>query len=150
MEAETLRDRWRSIREGLIATVDKFEDADLTFVPADGLRDVGTMIRHIAHEEVIEVGWALLRSPAEMPPEYEAADYPTVAALQTLLAEVHAVIEAYLDTLTETDLDSDFEVAWGETLRLGDFLWHTLEHEIHHRGELSLVLGLLGREGLDA
>jgi len=29
-------------------------------------------------------------------------------------------------------------------------LWHTIEHEIHHRGELSLTLGLLGRAGLDA
>jgi len=29
-------------------------------------------------------------------------------------------------------------------------LMHTLEHEIHHRGELSLILGLLGRKGLDA
>jgi uncharacterized damage-inducible protein DinB len=29
-------------------------------------------------------------------------------------------------------------------------LWHVVEHEIHHRGELSLILGLLGREGLDA
>jgi uncharacterized damage-inducible protein DinB len=24
-----------------------------------------------------------------------------------------------------------------------------LEHEVHHRGELSLIHGLLGREGLD-
>ncbi|MCE5207568.1 MAG: DinB family protein [Chloroflexi bacterium] len=29
-------------------------------------------------------------------------------------------------------------------------LRHTLEHEIHHRGELSLTLGLLGHKGLDA
>jgi uncharacterized damage-inducible protein DinB len=27
---------------------------------------------------------------------------------------------------------------------------HLIEHEIHHRGELSLILGLLGREGLNA
>jgi uncharacterized damage-inducible protein DinB len=27
---------------------------------------------------------------------------------------------------------------------------HVIEHEIHHRGELSLKLGLLDREGLDA
>jgi uncharacterized damage-inducible protein DinB len=34
-------------------------------------------------------------------------------------------------------------------LSLGWIIWHVLEHEIHHRGELSLILGLLGREGLD-
>ena len=31
-----------------------------------------------------------------------------------------------------------------------DMLWHVLEHEIHHRAELSLTLGLLGHEGLNA
>jgi uncharacterized damage-inducible protein DinB len=31
-----------------------------------------------------------------------------------------------------------------------EMLGHILEHEIHHRGELSLILGLLGREGLNA
>jgi uncharacterized damage-inducible protein DinB len=29
-------------------------------------------------------------------------------------------------------------------------VWHVMEHEIHHRGELSLLLGMLGHEGLDA
>jgi uncharacterized damage-inducible protein DinB len=27
---------------------------------------------------------------------------------------------------------------------------HLLEHEIHHRSELSLILGMLGTDGLDA
>ena len=37
----------------------------------------------------------------------------------------------------------------GEVFTLRWIIWHVLEHEIHHRGELSLALGLLGREGLD-
>jgi uncharacterized damage-inducible protein DinB len=36
----------------------------------------------------------------------------------------------------------DYTPAW--------VFWHVLEHEIHHRGKVSLILGLLGREGLDA
>ena len=35
----------------------------------------------------------------------------------------------------------------GARLQLGS---HVLEHELHHRGELSLCLGLLGKPGLDA
>jgi hypothetical protein len=27
--------------------------------------------------------------------------------------------------------------------------WHVLEHKTHHRGELSMILGLLSRSGLD-
>jgi uncharacterized damage-inducible protein DinB len=32
---------------------------------------------------------------------------------------------------------------------LRSIIWHVLEHEIHHRGELSILIGLLGREGLE-
>ncbi len=42
------------------------------------------------------------------------------------------------------------ETPWGAKSRRIELLWHVIEHEIHHRGELSLMLGMLGREGLDA
>lgn len=41
-------------------------------------------------------------------------------------------------------------IAWGPASHLIEMLGHIVEHEIHHRGELSLVLGMLGRPGLDA
>jgi len=49
-----------------------------------------------------------------------------------------------------TDLLAEVEMAWGQRARPIDMLWHVMEHEVHHRAELSLILGLLGREGLDA
>jgi uncharacterized damage-inducible protein DinB len=54
----------------------------------------------------------------------------------------------YLHTLTIDDLDTIIETKWGN-FSLAFIIWHVIEHEIHHRGELSLVLGTLGREGLD-
>jgi uncharacterized damage-inducible protein DinB len=66
-----------------------------------------------------------------------------------VLADVHARTEEYIDTLEESDLARIIEAPWGEKFHLGWILWHVIEHEIHHRGELSLILGLLGREGLD-
>jgi uncharacterized damage-inducible protein DinB len=52
--------------------------------------------------------------------------------------------------LGEAGAVAPVELAWGEVARPIDTLWHLLEHELHHRGELSLMLGLLGRAGLDA
>ncbi|MCE7990102.1 MAG: hypothetical protein DYG89_53840, partial [Caldilinea sp. CFX5] len=46
-------------------------------------------------------------------------------------------------------LDQTYTIPGGHAFSLGWIIWHVLEHEIHHRGELSLILGLLGREGLD-
>jgi uncharacterized damage-inducible protein DinB len=70
-------------------------------------------------------------------------------AIKTKLNEVHAQTLTYLANLELDDLDRVIEAPWGETFTLGWVIWHVLEHEIHHRGELSLILGMLGKEGLD-
>ena len=62
---------------------------------------------------------------------------------------MHADTEAYLDTLDTPDLGTVITAPWGPDIPLGWIIWHVLEHEIHHRGELSLMLGMMGREGLD-
>jgi uncharacterized damage-inducible protein DinB len=36
------------------------------------------------------------------------------------------------------------DTPWGEKLPLTWIILHVLEHEIHHRGEIYLMLGLLG------
>ena len=55
----------------------------------------------------------------------------------------------YLESLSEPDLEQRIQLPDGTTFRIYDILWHVIEHEIHHRGEISLLLGMLGREGLD-
>ncbi len=150
MELQNLKNQWRQVRAGLLSTIDKFSEFELTYTPYPDAWEVGTLLRHIAYEELVEVHYGLMRHPPDFPDEYRAQDYPTLANIRDLLASVHAGTEAYLDSLKEANLDCDFTAAWGQTHRLGDFLWHTLEHEIHHRGELSLILGMLGKQGLDA
>ena len=57
--------------------------------------------------------------------------------------------EQYLEALGEAGATMMVDAPWGKRLPLTWIVWHVVEHEIHHRGELSLILGLLGREGLD-
>jgi uncharacterized damage-inducible protein DinB len=52
--------------------------------------------------------------------------------------------------LHEDDLRRVITTPWGVTYRLIEMLGHLIEHEIHHRAELSLIAGILGRAGLDA
>jgi uncharacterized damage-inducible protein DinB len=47
------------------------------------------------------------------------------------------------------DLDSGFEAPWGAEVTLRWVIWHVLEHEIHHRGEIYLMLGMMGLEAPD-
>jgi uncharacterized damage-inducible protein DinB len=150
MNIAQLRSYWKQVRAGLLATIDKFSDQELEFVPYEGAWPVGDLMRHIAHEEQIEILHGVTHELIDWPPEHRAEDTPTVEAIKSLLTRVHDRTDAYLSGLEDRDMDLEIEAPWGKTFRQGDMIWHTLEHEIHHRGELSLILGMLGREGLDA
>ena len=69
--------------------------------------------------------------------------------IKTKLSEVHTSTMEYISILKIDDLENNIDLPGGELLQLGWIIWHVIEHEIHHRGELSLILGLLGHEGLD-
>ena len=79
-------------------------------------------------------------------PDYALADYPTKEKIKEKLTESHSRTEKFLAGLEETDLQKTFD-SDDETFPLYWILWHIIEHEIHHRGELSLILGMLGRKG---
>ena len=65
------------------------------------------------------------------------------------LNQVHQCSWQMLEGFIISDLGQTRHVG-GTPYEIGWIIWHVIEHEIHHRGELSLILGLLGREGLDA
>ena len=141
---------WNQIRKGLVDTIEKFSDEDFNYIAYDNGYSVRQIILHIAQEEFGEIQYGITREIDEFPPLYEEDSYPTIESLKALLAGVHEETCGYLESLADEDLEKELEAQWGETYPLIDMIWHVMEHEIHHRGELSLILGLLGREGLDA
>jgi uncharacterized damage-inducible protein DinB len=115
----------------------------------DGLWSLGTVARHIANAEEGWFRYVVTRERDGWPAEYTAEDYPTVESVKALLAEVHARTEAYLAAADVADLDRVVKAPWGPEIPLRWIVWHVLEHEIHHRGEIFLMLGLLGMEAPD-
>ena len=75
--------------------------------------------------------------------------FPSLSAIRMKLRVSEERTQSFIETLKEPDLDWVFKTSRGENLVLFNVLWHVLEHELHHRGELSMILGLLGRKGLD-
>ena len=148
MKLDQLFCHWNQIHIDTLAVLDKFNDVELTCVAYPGGMTVGHIALHIAEAKE---GWfyrIAIKQREEWPFEYTLENYPTKAAIQSLLAEIHAKIFIYLSTLTIEDLETQINSPWGQ-FSLRFIIWHILEHEIHHRGELSLILGILGREGLD-
>ena len=149
MNAFELFGHWTSVRKGLYQALDLLADEQLDFVPREGLWSLGHVARHIANAEE---GWfrhIVTGELEEWPRDYTAADYPTVDAVKLLLQEVHSRTATYLKGVTAADVDQRIQLSWGPEVTLRWVIWHVLEHEIHHRGEIYLMLGLVGLEAPD-
>jgi uncharacterized damage-inducible protein DinB len=148
MKPAKIFSHWGQIRADLLATMDKFSEQELSFSPFKGSWPVGQILLHIAD---CEDNWlhGVVQGDFKPPIFYNFSDYPTKSAIYEVLDQAHTKTIAFLNELDEKDLNVIYKNAYGETFPLYWIIWHVIEHEIHHRGELSLIHGLLGREGLD-
>ena len=149
MKLSHIFSHWVRVRKGLLEMIDNFNEEDLSFVPYDGAWSVKDILFHIATAEDGWFRYCVTKEVGEWPSDIETEDYSTAESLKTLLAEIHSRTVSNLGTTDISEFDRVVELPWGPEVPLNWIFWHLLEHEIHHRGELSLILGLLGREGLD-
>jgi uncharacterized damage-inducible protein DinB len=147
---EYVTSHWEAVRGSLVETIDKFQEPELDYVPFSSSWSVRQIVLHIAQEELGEFAYGMTQTLAEFPPEYAIQEYASRDSIQALLESVHAQTVSYLETQTDADLGKVITTPWGATYKQIEMLGHMIEHETHHRGELSLILGLLGRAGLDA
>lgn len=142
--------RWPAVREGLLQLVTAFEPEDLTHPPIKGGWPLGRIILHISSAANFWLHSGIL-SPNNVyrPGESTLDNYPTMDAVRTFLAEEHERTMILLKGFDEADWERRFSYPDGHAYSPSWVFWHVLEHEIHHRGELSLALGQLGRGGLD-
>ena len=139
---------WQKIHRDTIKVVELFNEDELDFVPFPDSWPVGQIMLHIVEAEDYWVH-AVVRKEFPLDLDYKFNDYPSMYAIKMKLKSSHELTVAFIEGLKEPDLDWQFKTPQGGSLSLYEILWHVIEHEIHHRGELSLALGLLGRKGLD-
>ncbi len=140
---------WSGIREGLYQPLDLFTDEQLSFTPAEGLWSIGQVALHIAGAEEGWFRFIVTRELDDWPEDYSLEEYPTMAAVKELLQETHGRTEAYLATIDQDEMERIIEAPWGAKFPVRWAVWHVLEHEIHHRGEMFLMLGILGKKAPD-
>ena len=144
MNAAQFFDHWNGAWRDLLRGVAMLRDEHLDFQPAKAYgRSVGGILRHIVN---LEEGWIhyVVRRKHTSWPEEDADRLKTLAAIREEMDRVHKETMDFLVTVPEEDLDRIVQVPGDGTPKLEWILWHVLEHEIHHRGELFLCLSLLG------
>jgi uncharacterized damage-inducible protein DinB len=137
---------WGQVRGSLLQMIDRFSQKELAFTPFKGSWSVGQIMLHIAD---CEDNWlhGVVRQEVEPWIFYDFKDFPTKKAILAVLEKAHHRTITLLNSLDEDDLDKVYKTSEGDSYTLRWIIWHVLEHEIHHRGELSLALGLLGHAG---
>lgn len=144
MNAAQYFDHWHKVWRDLMRGVSMLEDSHLDFHPAEAYpRSVGDILRHIMN---LEQGWIhyVIRRELDEWPSEDAVPLATVAEVQEAMRQVHKETFDYLSALQVEDFNRIVQVPNDGTPKLGWILWHVLEQQIHHRGELFLCLSLLG------
>jgi uncharacterized damage-inducible protein DinB len=71
-----------------------------------------------------------------------------VESLVSQWSKVEGYRNEFLSTLKDEDLDRNIEFSVGESVRsvmsMGELLHHGAIHGVHHRGQVALLLRLLG------
>ncbi len=108
----------------------------------------GSLRGTLAHLLNSEYGWRIILETGEVSfDELLPEAFPTVDALRERWNEEEAAWRAYLDRLTDTDMDSiiRYEVEEGTRERvLWHCLYHVVNHGMQHRSEAAHMLTQYG------
>ncbi len=144
---------WSYVRDGVIEEVRTIPADRFDWPPAEGFRTVTALCQHIVESALMAAG-ELTRPDGDFQrvpfPEFIREYAPDVAtvtgkdALLVLLASSHRDVERRfreagelhaLQYIRRFDGRHGTRLAW---------LWHAIEHESYHRGQLALIVRSVG------
>ena len=114
--------------------------------PAAG--SYGSIRNTLVHVMSAEWGWIDRCGGMKRGPALKADDYPTLQSLIDRWTAVEGYVREFLSQLTDDDLTRVVEYTnpKGEarSMRIGDLLQHAANHGVHHRGQVALLIRVLG------
>ena len=142
---------WKAYQDRLAAALAPLTAEQLALRAAPGLRSIGEDAAHIIG---CRVGWFTYTLGEDASADVTAVrwdepDGPARSAAQ-LVRGLDLTWQMMVDRLTRwspADMQQTFPDDWdGEQVQLSRawIVWHVLEHDLHHGGEVSLTLGIHG------
>jgi uncharacterized damage-inducible protein DinB len=108
----------------------------------------GSIRNTMVHMLSAEWGWLDRCGGTRRGAALRATDYPTLGSLFDRWGQVESYVREFLSTLRDEDLNRvvEFAVGGGPThaMPLGELMHHAAIHGVHHRGQLALLLRVLG------
>ena len=142
---------WHTYQKQLSIALARLSPEQLALRAAPGLRSIDELARHMI---AVRAGWFhyALKEGDEAFGAFSKWDEPdslprTADELVSGLEKTWQVIQEALGRYTLTDLQSTVEdESEGKiyTLSRGWVIWHVIEHDLHHGGEIAYSLGMHG------
>jgi uncharacterized damage-inducible protein DinB len=138
-----LLDYWEKVRGRTSRVVECIPADRLEWSWQAGKFSLGDLVRHLAGIERYMYAENAQRKPSHYPGHgSELAD--GLPAVRAYFERTHAESMEIFRGLTDADLASKCETPGGASITVGKWLRLMVEHEIHHRGQLYMALGMLG------
>ncbi|MEO7003429.1 MAG: DinB family protein [Ktedonobacterales bacterium] len=145
---------WEAYQQMLVKAVAPLTPDQLALRAAPHMRTIGELAAHILG---CRAGWFhfVLREGGAEFDELAEWDIPNAPArnaaeLEEGLETTWRLLKSCLTRWTPADLDATFtDPDDGQTFTRRWVVWHVLEHDLHHGGELSLSLGIHHLAGLE-
>ena len=153
---ETIYENWQTYNDKLRAAIAPLTAEQLRLQPAPGMWPLGQILQHIVS---VRAGWfsGTLQDEDEAMTaymEWGQQDSPSRSAAELArgLDETWAFIESRLRRWTAEERAKTFPDEWEGVVSDVSRSWviyHVLEHDLHHGGEVSLLLGMNKLAGPD-
>ena len=153
---DVIYENWRAYHEKLRNCIAPLTNEQLWLQPAEHMWPLGQILQHIIS---VRAGWfsGTLQDDNETMNDYMEwgqGDSPARSADELALGldDTWAFIEARLQRWTPADCALTFPDEWdGEVYEVSRswVIYHVMEHDLHHGGEVSLILGMNGLQTLN-
>jgi len=145
MTPEEFRHYWARVRARTDAVLARVPDDRIDWSPGSGAMTFGDVIRHLALTE----RWLFVEVACRRPSRYESHDARwgrSAGEVRELMTRLHRESEELIAALSRVDLESSVVTPAGASMAAWKWLRAMCEHEVHHRGQLYLMLRLCGIE----
>jgi uncharacterized damage-inducible protein DinB len=164
----TILDGWQGYQQSMVNAVKPLTPDQLRWRPAENFNSVGELVRHIS---LGRIEWFMRMSApgseelASQVLEWEEDEdgnrhivesaFPIAenpGALVIWLENTWQMIEQTIHTWTVSDIAQTYPHRWNGKIYTPSrqwTIWRIMNHDLHHGGELSLMLGLQGIEAFE-